>query len=161
MNNLSIEDQIQDSIANPGTYSGLPPGELPIGSVLPVFFPNYKLVIPDGWCVCAGQRIDDPASPFVNLNAPSLLDNRFPMGTKDAETYGKQGGANELAPQGDHSHSYAIRKAGTRERSPDGFQSQGDDCRTVTLQTSATGSHDHGGENRPRWFGLVYIFRYK
>lgn len=161
MSEMSIEDQIEDAIAHPKKYSGLAPGELPIGAVLPVFFPNNKIVIPDGWCVCAGQRIDDAASPFANLNAPNLLDQRFPMGTKVTETYGKQGGSNDLASEAGHSHSYAIRKAGTKVRSPDGFESEGKDCRTVTLETGANGEHNHGGDNRPRWFGLIYIFRYK
>lgn len=161
MPDSNIEAQIEDAIAHPERYAGAQASELPPGTVLPMYFPNNKLVIPLGWCICAGQKIEDPASPFLNLNVPNLLDQRFPMGTKVAETYGKSGGNNELAPEGNHSHKYTIRKAGTRQNSPDGFQAEGPQCRVVTLDTTADGQHNHGGDNRPRWFGLLYIFKYK
>ena len=161
MSDLSIEEQAKEAITNPPKYSVLQAGEWPVGTVLPIYVPK-TIQLPLGWCICAGQVIDDPTSPFMNLPVPNLIDCRFPMGTIFTDSYGKYGGTNDLISSGDHDHTYSIRKAGTRERSPDGFQSQGNDCRTVSnLHTTSTGAHNHGGENRPQWFGLLYMIKYK
>ena len=160
MSDLNIEDQAKDAISNPQKYTIAQSGEWPVGTILPLYVPKV-IQLPVGWCICGGQTIEDQDSPFKNLQVPNLIDGRFPMGTIFTDTYGKYGGTNDISTSGDHDHLYTIRKAGTRERTPDGFMSQGDDCRTVTLHTTASGAHNHGGENRPQWFGLLYIIKYK
>jgi hypothetical protein len=158
---MSIEDQVNDSISNPGKYTTADSGGVPVGTVLSVYYPNGKFTLPQNWCVCDGQPITDPESPYVNLNAPNLLDGRFPMGTKYEQTFGRLGGSNSIPANAPHTHQYSIRKTRNASRSPAGFQSEGDECETETFDTTPSGAHDHGGDNRPQWFGLLYIFKYK
>ncbi|MDO8262883.1 MAG: hypothetical protein Q7T21_06630 [Gallionella sp.] len=160
MSDLNIEEQTKDSVSDIGKYETLPAGEWPVGTILPLYVPK-TIQLPKGWCICAGQTILDPESPFMNLPVPNLIDGRFPMGTIFTDSYGKYGGTNNIATSGNHDHLYTIRKAGTRERTPDGFQGEGPECKTVTLHTTGNGAHDHGGENRPQWFGLLYMIKYK
>ncbi|MFJ2364678.1 hypothetical protein ACIPIN_13450 [Pseudomonas sp. NPDC087697] len=159
MNGFDIESEAQDAITNPGNYTTLGPNEWPIGTVLPVYYP-HKIQLPTGWCICAGQVITDSTSPFFNLPAPNLIDERFPMGTILTRSYGKSGGNNALAPSGNHSHRYTIQK-NAPQPSMAGYEGRGPDCYVSTLDTSSTGDHNHGGENRPNWFGVLYIIKYK
>lgn len=160
MSEMSIEQQASDSIDNPSPYQVLPANELPVGTILPAFFPD-KIQLAEGWCLCLGQVITDKASPFLGRAVPRLGDSRFLMGVSSSDLYGKYGGTNTINGSGDHDHTYTIRKAGTRNRTPDGFQAEGDECKIVTLHTSSNGQHDHGGDNRPQWFGVLYMIRYK
>ncbi len=160
MSELSIEQQTEDSAANPSKYQVLPANELPVGTILPVFYPN-NIQLADGWCLCLGQVVNDKDSPFLGKAVPHLNDNRFVMGASGFDLYGKYGGTNTISNSGDHDHTYTIHKAGTHNRTPDGFQAEGDECKVVTLHTSSNGQHDHGGDNRPQWFGVLYMIRYK
>lgn len=159
MSDFDIESQARDAINNPDNYTTLGPNEWPIGTILPVYSP-HKIQLSPGWCICAGQVITDPTSPFMNLPVPSFADERFPMGTILNSSYGKTGGTNALASSGNHSHRYSIQKS-SPQPSPAGYQGQGDRCYVSTLDTSSTGDHNHGGDNRPNWFGVLYIIKYK
>lgn len=158
MTPFDIELETQQAIENPIKYTTLGPNEWPVGAILPVYYP-HRIELPPGWCICAGQIITEPASPFFNLHAPNLTDERFPMGTSSPTSYGKNGGANLLVPSGNHSHTYTIQKHAPQP-SPDGYQGRGPNCYVSTMNTSSNGDHDHGGENRPNWFGLLYIMKY-
>jgi len=158
MNTLDIEKDVPEAVLNPQKFSTLGADEWPVGTILPVYFP-HKIELPIGWCLCAGQEITDKNSPFFNRHAPNLIDDRFPMGTASPQSYGKSGGANLLKASGDHNHSYTIQKR-SPQPSPQGYQGKGDACYISTLSTSDNGNHDHGGDNRPNWFGLLYMMNY-
>ena len=156
---FNIEIDAQDAIQNPGEYTTLGPNEWPVGTILPVYSP-HALAIPEGWCLCGGQPITDPTSPFFNLSVPNLIDGRFLMGTVSGNTYGKTGGTNTLASSGNHAHRYTIAKSNPQP-SHQGYQGRGDDCYFSSTDTSGNGDHNHGGENRPQWFGVFYIIKFK
>jgi hypothetical protein len=132
--------------------------EWPVGTILPVYWP-HRVEMPEGWCICGGQVVLDAESPFYNLPVPNLLDERFPMGTT-SQSYGKYGGTNTVAAVDDHAHSYSIQR-NNPQPNPYGYQGRGNECYISTLSTSAAGGHDHGGENRPKWFGVAFMIKYK
>ena len=159
MESRSIEEQLQDATYNHDEYRSAVPTELPVGTILPIFNP-HKVELPVGWVVCGGQTIDDQDSIFFNLPVPNLSDERFLMGTFSSASYGKSGGVNDIANEVDHSHTYTIQKVRPQPSSV-GYQGRGDQCYVSTNSTGGAGAHNHGGENRPRWFGVFHIIKIK
>lgn len=147
---------------NPGRFQEiakvLGPNDWPVGTIISVYWP-HSVELPEGWCICAGQVILDTDSPFYNLHVPNLTDDRFLMGSTE-QSYGEYGGTNSIATSGNHTHSYSIQR-NRPQPSPAGYQGRGSDCYVSTLDTSANGNHDHGGENRPKWFGVGYMIKYR
>jgi hypothetical protein len=160
MPDLTIEEQFQATTTDVAAYATLPPGEWPVGAIIPVFYPS-AVEYPVGWTICAGQLISDKDSPFFGRNIPNLAEDRFLMGTILRGSYGQYGGSNQLPESGAHDHQFTIHKGGRVTRTPDGFQAEGPQCGTVTHATSSAGAHNHGGENRPAWFGLIFLIKYK
>lgn len=145
-----MSEQIADAIANPAKYTTLPGGELPVGSILPVTRPpGATIQLPAGWVVAAGQTLDDPESPFHTHTLPRLTDGRFLMGS--LSEFGKYGGVNALPGDGNHRH----------ERQQIGSPGFGDDHPDNQFRTADAGGHDHGGENRPAYFGVLFLIKIK
>jgi hypothetical protein len=88
-------------------------------------------LLPSGWRLCDGKVVDDPDSALRGQTLPNLVDQRFLMGTNADDMVCVSGGSNVLSPAGAHT------------------------------RTDDTGSHDHGGNNRPSYCGVYFIVRIK
>jgi hypothetical protein len=159
MTDVAPDIQLDVATAAPETLWALPANELPIGTILP-YAPPGLLQLPYGWVLCAGQLIEFPDSPFNGKRVPNLTDGRFLMGTVHGE-YLKYGGTNRIETDGLHNHAAHSSDAQIGSRHPHGFQRRGDECRVHdhAITVDAAGGHNHGGENRPAFFGLAYIMR--
>lgn len=150
------------AIENPEPYWTLPSGDMPIGTLLAYVTPFDTVQLPQGWYVAAGQTVRDPASPFDGQTLPKLTDDRFPMGT--LRQHRKEGGSNAIAADGAHSHSgrtHGMEDAGPPHPHGHARQSSSNRNHTHAFDTNGAGNHDHGGDNRPQWSGVVYIIRVK
>lgn len=76
---------------------------VPLGTILDWYAFSATTPVPDGFLVCNGQVVNDPASPFNGLLLPNLTDGRFTMGVARAQL-GALGGRNDLPADGTHSH---------------------------------------------------------
>lgn len=80
---------------------------VPIGTILDWYRPTATTPVPDGFKICDGSLITDPASPFNGQNAPNLID-RFTYGV-DSSRIGQSGGqidANNPSVNLAHDHTY-------------------------------------------------------
>lgn len=159
MSDIDIEKVSENLISNPERHSGLPANEIPVGAILP-YAPPGLIQLPEGWYVCAGQTVRDSASPFFGKNVPNLVDGRFPMGTIRPDEYQKLGGSNQIPLDGAHNHGGRTggdvsRRGADRD---DDFQVS---TRGHSHSIGLDGAHTHGGDNRPQFFGLIYIIRIK
>ncbi|WP_321368311.1 hypothetical protein [uncultured Desulfuromusa sp.] len=160
INEGEFHEHIAEVIENPEKFSqrdSRPGSDFPFGTILPYYVPpNTYIQLPVGWVLAAGQKIPFKG-PFKGYNVPDLTTGTFLVG--GIYEHGKSGGSNTISKSDDHHHTYTIIKNRRARRAPEGYQAAGSDCKISTLNTSSEGSHDHGGDNRPKWFGVVYIIR--
>jgi hypothetical protein len=90
---------------------------------------------PHGWVICNG-----------NLGVPDL-DSRFLQGVTRLSQAGDYGGANEIPNDGLHKHP--------SEKSAEA--AFGNDNNDDQFRTGDGGEHDHGGENRPAFYSVIFI----
>ncbi len=135
---------------------------VPVGAILPYVGPLDAL--PPEWVPCDGRRIADPDSPLDGVTLPDLTDDRFLMGVGADKMIGYMAGSNELAADGNHSHSGSAtnriqQQAGTPRNlevsGSKGFQ------HTHDLSLRASGAHTHGGDSRPAYYAVRFIIRVK
>lgn len=159
---------------------------VPVGAIVPYFSAN-DLRLPENWRYCNGDKVSDPHSPFNGMTLPKLVDERFLMGSVDS--HGSLGGKNTTAEDGRHVHvSRAILsgahdhdgktgpensnaplvKVGDGNKLSIRVVEQGhrhvlepDKGHVHTVQVEPAGLHNHGGDSRPNWFGVLYIIRIK
>jgi hypothetical protein len=159
---------------------------LPVGSIVP-FYNASSLAIPENWRFCNGDVVNDPRSPLNGTRLPNLIDDRFLAGS--ASGYGEEGGSNTLTADGEHNHDALSSRAGihshggttgvsqnngrVRELEAEGeirvrlvdqahrhaITPDGGHVHAITVQPA--GIHDHGGDRRPEWFGVLYIIKIK
>ena len=132
----------------------------PIGCVLP-FLKNLTGCpeMPSGWIECDGSTISDDQSPFNGTTIPDLNgDNRFFRGN---DTSGATGGESThtltAAEIPAHSHTVSYR-TGTGTASMIGAANS--TTATSSRSTSSVGSGS-AHENKPPFYDVVYIMRYK
>jgi hypothetical protein len=142
--------------------SQAPLAGVPIGAILPFIGPLDTL--PDTWLPCDGRTVDDPSSPIHGLELPDLTDGRFLMGVGAAGMIGVSGGSNAIPTAGGHTHSgEATGRITQTSGSPRNLEQRGDKGfrHSHALTVSSSGGHDHGGDNRPAFYGVHYIVRVK
>ena len=131
--------------------------KLPIGSII-AYYPPGKITLPVGWELCAGQKIKDSESPLFGFKAPSLSDERFLIGSKSDSIFGNEGGVNARANIGPHNHGGATGVGGGNRRADND-----DDFNASTARhahsISEDGAHDHRAENRPQFFGVLFLIK--
>ena len=136
------------------------PSKFPIGTILPVFPPKgagFKM--PKGWVVCDGRVVVHPHSPFKNTNLPNLTSDIFLMGT-GVDKVGSESGNNTMPSDGAHNHSGSTGGPSGHDRCDNGGDRHpGSRNHGHSFTTSTNGGHDHGGDNRPHFFGVLYIIR--
>jgi hypothetical protein len=126
----------------------------PVGSILP--YAGDPSMLPPSWVPCDGRTIAQPVPGLVDYNSsapglqiPLLNDDRFLMGTTVANI-GIKGGGNTIAVDGAHVHTWNQTGA---DLVPDASNfSNG------AFMDSA-GGHNHGGDRRPSFMGVLYIIR--
>jgi len=129
---------------------------IPVGSVLP--YAGDPAVLPSSWVPCDGRTILQPASGLRDydlaapgLQLPLLNDDRFLMGTS-IPNMGTKGGDNSIAVDGAHVHTWTQTAT---DLVPDASN-----VSNGAFMNSA-GEHNHGGDRRPRFLGILYIIRIK
>lgn len=135
---------------------------VPIGTVLPYIGPLD--VLPTEWLPCDGRIVNDSESPLRGVQLPNLSDNRFLMGVEGPEFVGLSAGSNLIPRARPHSHSGST-SGRTRELSgtPRRLVNAGDKSlqHTHQVEIQSAGDHNHGGENRPQFYGVRFIVRVK
>ncbi len=96
-------------------------------------------VVPDSWVICG-----DKGTP--NLN------DRFLIGVKNPSNAAKFGGLADIPTDGDHSHE--ARQVNTNQ------YRFGNDNADDHYHTNVKGSHDHGGDNRPPFYKVVFLCKH-
>jgi len=140
-------------------------GDIPVGAIIPHW---GKWEFSDRWQICLGQVIDDKESPFYGQRVPDLSGISQPIylaGSLNSQNYHKNFGKNSIPMDQGHTHSAKIGKnvssiyvdKNTVGR-PIGVSSVGH-RHTISIKNS--GAHNHGGDNRPLTFGLVYLIKIK
>lgn len=154
---------------------------LPVGSII-AFYPSQKLAIPENWQICDGSFVTDTESVLIGEPTPNLLDDRFLMGS--SARFGNFGGANVIPSDGGHDHGGRTLAGGSHDHSgntlaPDKNGSKaaakGSDARIFDTPhrhgipsepphvhaIPRSLAHDHGGDLRPRWFGVLFLMKIK
>ena len=159
---------------------------LPVGSIVP-YYATYAVLLPENWRYCNGDVVDDSESPLHGQRLPNLIDERFPMGALNQ--HGTYGGSNAVQIDGAHQHTTLTNSAGDHDHGGSTgsetinarvyeveekgeaqvrIVTQGhehsilaDGSHRHTGTTNLAGAHDHGGDKRPKWFGVVYIIKIK
>lgn len=189
--NVANDSITGDKIANgtiksedlaPGT---IPPG-VPVGTVISWWRTNASTPLPSGeWMIADGSKVTDSASPLYNQNLPNLTD-KFVMGVS-AANIGAAGGTNALDLTHQHSipaHTHDVSGSTSEVDGlwDGGHWTQAGDPRrmaantyinswyyrhnhAVNLTTSAWGGNTSVTslvvDNRPAYFGLIYLVRVK
>lgn len=159
---------------------------VPVGAILP-YFAAIDLRLPENWRYCNGDKVDDPESPLHGRTLPKLVEDRFLMGS--VASHGAAGGKNSISPDGVHGHvartssggahdhggttgpentNAPLRKVGEGDKVAIRVVEQGhrhlldaDKGHVHAVSVESAGQHDHGGDSRPSWFGVLYIIRIK
>ena len=139
-----------------------PMGGVPVGTILP-YIGTFD-ALPSEWLPCDGRTVNDQDSPLHGTQLPNLTDDRFLMGVDSAEMVGVMSGSSSIPQDGHHSHNGATTGR-IREQSgtPRRLVNSGDKTfqHTHDIQIQAEAGHNHGGENRPQFFGVRFIVRVK
>lgn len=159
---------------------------LPIGSII-AFAPFHSLNVPENWMYCNGDVITDQDSPLKGHNTPNLMSsNVFLMGSIDQFSEG--GGSNTLETSGAHNHNLRIEndtghdhggatsveenngyiveaeqpgEIGIRLLDPSHTHGIAESSHSHNATIFSNTGHNHGGDKRPRWFGVTYIIKIK
>lgn len=139
---------------------------VPLGGIIAWYRMRATDPIPDGYWVTDGSTITDPNSPFNGMTAPNLVDH-FVMGVTPARL-GESGGSNVIPSQPDQSYGFSGTTSDAHGNS-DGWKI--DDNRGCCPQADGSGhthtysgsitvpGHNHGGDKRPAYVGLLYLIR--
>jgi hypothetical protein len=149
----------RDAATIASRVDGLEKLMVPIGSIIDWFRPDKSTLVPDGYQLCDGAKIVDPFSPLTGQATPNLVD-RFTMGVTAARI-GETAGRANIPKAGTHSHggrtsgfagympgevNYDVRRGHPSEYH-------------IESVIGPDGEHDHGGENRPPYVGVLKIMR--
>lgn len=120
---------------------------VPIGTVL-AWIPTDKMPNPPkGWKVCDGT------------NGTPNLEGRFLVGVRHLNKTKKIGGRRDIPLQASHNHGRATTSVNSNRIT----YSRGDNNNGVWFNHShgirSEGTHNHGGENRPPYYTVIYIIK--
>jgi hypothetical protein len=146
------------------TVQGLSPDAImvPVGTIVPYI--GDPTALPANWLPCDGRAISrttygtlftavgiryGTGDGINTFNIPNLTDDRFLMGVPDGRL-GESGGNNAITTDGSHTHSFTQT---AQDLAPDASGN------TSGSYTNPAGDHNHGGDKRPRYLGVVYAVR--
>jgi len=143
--------------------------DIPVGAIIPHWGEwNFS----DRWQICMGQMINDTQSPLFGKKVPDLTSMTpafhkptYIAGTLDKKYFNKTFGSNNLPEEKAHTHeskigankSIVYPDRNTIQRST---KSAGP-YHSHTISVENAGKHDHGGDNKPHSFGLIYLIKIK
>lgn len=142
---------------------------VPLGGVIAWFRFSARQPIPDGYWVADGSVVTDVRSPFNGMATPNLVDH-FIMGVTPSRI-GETGGRNDIPMDGNGTFAFSGTTNGAQApgSNPDAWHHDGNRacCPQVTgLDHTHSFSgvvtippHNHGGDNRPAYVGLLYLVR--
>jgi hypothetical protein len=133
--------------------------DVPLGAVLDWFRPDKDTAVPFGFRICDGGVIDDPESPFFNLRVYNSFD-KVNMGV-GPQQLGVEGGRADIPSDGDHDHQGRTDGAGKAQSQAGQAQFGDGDNFNHVHGIFSDGTHNHGGENRPPFVGVLKIMRIK
>ena len=143
--------------------------DIPVGAIIPHW---GEWEFSDRWQICMGQVIDDTQSPLYGKKVPDLtgisISEHKPTyiaGTLEEQYFNKTFGVNYLLEEKTHTHSAKIGQNKSIVH-PDKNTIQKDTptagpYHKHTISMDKAGGHDHGGDNKPHSFGLVYLIKVK
>jgi len=119
---------------------------LPVGSVIAWLksYTSTPSTLPGGWMECDGSTISDADSPINGVTVPDLNGNNYFL--RGNSTSGGTGGS-ETA---DYDHNHNNTTSANWDSDTDG----------AITSTDATTTLD-GQENRPPFYNVVWIMRFK
>lgn len=105
--------------------------------------------VPAGWKICNGKN-----------GAPDLSD-RFLMGVTNIASAGEIGGSNALPGAGQHDHGGRTRSFKGYIQGEINYDAEKGRQSPFHIEHGISGetSHDHGGENRPAYYSVVFIIK--
>jgi len=120
---------------------------VPIGTILP-WIPTDSLPLPPkGWKVCDGA------------NGTPDLEGRFLLGVRHINKTQNKGGIADIPNQGNHNHGGATTSVNSNRIAYD----RGGDNNGVWFDHShgiqGDGGHNHGGDNHPPYFTVIFIIK--
>ncbi len=122
---------------------------IPIGTILPWIPTKEQPNLPDGWVICDGTR-----------NTPNLA-NMFLRGVTSRDKLGVGDGTNTIPKDGEHSHGKRTDKVHSNRIT---YRS-GSDNNGVWFNHAhgipSESGHDHGGNNLPPHYNVLYIMKVK
>ncbi|GAB5404326.1 MAG: hypothetical protein Aurels2KO_25570 [Aureliella sp.] len=155
---LDIKRTATDAIENPERFT-LGSADFAVGTILP-YYPPGEIELPEGWLLCAGQKVTDSSSPIFGFNVPQLADQRFLLGTCAGESFGAYGGANNVLPSQMHNHGGSTGGGPGSRGADNGLDWQATHGRhSHTIEDD--NAHNHGGDARPQHFGVLFLIKIK
>ena len=139
-------------------------GGVPVGTIVPYVGPVKAL--PPNWVPCDGRVISNPDSPLNGQSVPRLTDNRFFMSVADENSVLTTGGSAKLPLDGSHTHPFT----GTTDADQSTVMVKQKETQNSSVASSPhthnvrgtvdnSGEHDHGGDKRPPFVGVLFIIR--
>lgn len=150
----------------------------PIGSIIP-FVGDSTTLADSAWVLCDGSPFPPGADPglvaSIGPNTPNLMttDGRFLAGITPFVPNSIRG-RSDIPSEPAHTHFTVEREVNALNAD---WCRTADDCRGPNVvgvpnigtkdlddhltTASPVGGHDHGGDNRPRFYGVMYIVRYR
>lgn len=143
---------------------------LPIGTILPYIIPpDGKVRFSNKWALANGSILDLPESPFHQKRLPELVsitgDNIYQpvylAGSLHWDFYKKEFGNNSIEKEDGHNHSGSTGSSSNNHRKDnDGSDSySASSIHGHNFTTGTGGEHDHGGNNMPRSYGVLYFIK--
>ena len=120
---------------------------VPIGTILPWIPTDIQPDIPAGWKICDGTK-----------GTPDLKE-KFLVGVRLLNESKKLGGRGDIPDEGNHRHGGQTTSVHANRIT----YKQGGDNNGVWFEHShgikEDGRHNHGGDNRPPFFTVIYIIK--
>lgn len=145
--------------------------DIPIGAIIPHW---GKWEFSDRWQICKGQVIDDIESPLYGKRVPDLTGitigkdkPTYIAGTLEKKYFNKKFGKNYIPMEKAHTHSATIGQNSSIVYPDQHIIGKGKTIRSAgpyhkhTISIKKAGKHNHGGDNKPYSFGLVYLIKVK
>ena len=142
-------------------FRGLQTSLVPVGAVIDWYRPRPTTPVPLGFLICNGATVADPQSELNGTQVPDLTD-RFVMGVPP-ERLTETGGVKAIPSDGGHDHGGVTAGFGNYQWGQINYdRGPGrNDQFEINLKIAQVAAHNHGGENRPPYYGLVKLIRIK
>jgi hypothetical protein len=142
-------------------FTGIQTSLVPVGAVIDWYRPRPTTAVPLGFMICNGATVADPESILNGTRVPDLTD-RFVMGVPP-ERLTETGGVKGIPMDGGHNHGGVTAGFAGYQTGEINYDRQRGhvDQFEIALKIAPADAHNHGGENRPPYYGLIKLIRLK